>query len=703
MKYLERISVGWLFFLAHSILTPIASAGTFAVATREDLLQLTARIQATQFLTHATFGPTEVEVNTLADRMRQIGTIAAATEWIDSQLNLPLSNESRHLTLAESMIAEDFQFCTAVNSNGVAVPMDATRVPIQTRYRQSAWYHRAITNSDQLRQKLAWALSQILSVGNDFANFNNTQLEGTPIDPVRKPRYLGLSNYYDVFVDNALLRYRDVLQAVSYHAIMGDWLSSRGNAKEDLLTNRFPDENFAREVMQLFSIGLYLLDDDGTQRLDGLGVPMPTYTQDHIREYAQVFTGLGYNTSGNNGGTFSSAVRYQTPMTMVASQHDTSSKVLLHGTLPALGENPLRADCNGEISSALDGLVNHQSCPPFISRLLIQRLVKSNPSRAYLQRIVQVFKNNGANVRGDLKAVVKAILLDPEAFQPIRTQYLRNPNRIVVTTLGTEDSRLQEPVVAYTRYFRFFKGLARYERGQTTLNQNQTGVITTFDQTGPAISNQFRLQSRVNEFLQSPYESPTVFNFYFPDYRPSGEFLTYLPSARIPNATLVAPEFQILDALTSNRTANLYRNVTRAGTREETYLPPGNFRPGSPPSVTNATTINQISDVTTTLVPTRCRVVFDASADQTYSSFARQSAIASLATAAINGSLPLVEHLDLYLCGGTLNESYRLKLVSLLDELRASYGTTINANQANELARAAIQCVATSSSFLITE
>jgi hypothetical protein len=686
---------------------PIASAGTFTVATRDDLLILTSRIQAAQFLTHATFGATEAEINVLADRMRQIGTIAAATEWINNQFTINSSdaagtptNDARHLPLAESMIAEDTAFCTAVNNQGLSIPVTSVQIPGRTRYRQFAWWHRAISNPDQLRQKTAWALSQICAVGNNFNNFNEEEREGAPPGGgTGKSRFLGLSNYYDVFINNAFRTYRDVLQDVTYHGIMGDWLSSRGNAKEDLSINRFPDENYAREVMQLFSIGLYQLNDSGVQQLDSNGVPLPTYDQDDIREYAQVFTGLGYATSTTT--TFNGTVRFQFPMDMVSAQHDTSSKVLLHGTIAALPASPTRAQCNADITAALNGLFNHQSNPPYICRILIQRFVKSNPSRAYLNRVVQVYKNNGSGVRGDLKSVIRAILLDPEAWQPIRTQYLRNPNRIVVTTMGTEDSRLQEPVLNYTRFYRFFKATARYETGVTALNTAQTGVTTTWDTANPPVSSHFRIGTRDAEFDQSPYESPSVFNFYVTDYQPSGDILNYSPTTRLPNGSLFTPEFQIVNAITSNRTANLFRDLVRLGTRSETHLATGTFSAGPPPSVNNPTVANTANDVTTQNTPTRCRVVFDA--DATYNSFARQSLIASTLPNTPNGTVPLVEHLDLYLCGGTLHEGYRTKLIQVLDGIRTAHGADVTVAEALEMARAAITCVVTSPSFLVTE
>ncbi len=694
-----------------------AQAGTFAVADRPAMLQLIAKIQATQFLTHATFGATEAEIDALAAQMLANGTIAAANAWIDAQFALTLDDNARHLPLAESMIAEDATFCSAVNSSAASIPVTSVQIPNQTRYRQFAWWNRALTNPDPLRQKTAWALAQICAVGNNAVNFNEEEIEGTtPDGSARKSRFLGLSNFYDsCFINNAFGTYRDVVGSVTFHAIMGDWLSSRGNAKENYIAaGVFPDENYAREVMQLFTIGLYKLNDEGVQQLDIDGDPLPTYTQDHIREYAQVFTGLGYNGSGGatGSGGFDGTVRFQFPMTMVNGAHDTSSKVLLHATVPALAASPTRAACIADVNTALTGLTNQTENPPYISRLLIQRFVKSNPSRSYINRVVQIYKNNGSAVRGDLKAVVRAILTDPEAWQPIRTQYLRNPNRIVVTTMGSEDSRLQEPVMNYTRFIRFFKGAARYETGVTALNTAQTGVTTTWDTTNAPVSTQFRLQTRNSEFEQSPFESPSVFNFYVSDFQPAGDILNAVPSSRIPNGSLKTPEFQIVNAISSNRTANFFRDITQAGLRAETNLNTGSFVAGTPPTVAPSTRTNTANDVTTVNTPTRCLVNYDKSA--TYAYFDRQCQMAALLPYAANtttdpvyltSATPLVEHLDLYLCGGTLNENYRTKLINVLSRLRYSLGngTAYTTADHQTLVRAAIQCIVTAPSFLVTE
>jgi uncharacterized protein (DUF1800 family) len=702
------------------------SAGTFTVADREELLQLTAKLQASQFLTHATFGPTEAEIDSLAARIRAVGTVNAANEWLDRQTNPAAANyvgRTLHEATAEAMVAQDLTLCQITTDTGapitpLAPPIAngaATYVPYPYDYRSYAWWQNAIAGPDQLRQKVAWSLNQILVVSTINGDFNDPTLDSPGAGPngtLRKPRYLGISNYYDIFVDQAFGSYREILQRVTHHAVMGDWLSFRSNSKAVPAENRFPDENFAREVMQLFTIGLYALNDDGTHVLDAQGRSMATYNNADIREYAKVFTGLGYNGSGGAYNTvgdntsFVSAQRYGFPMTMAKVEHELGSKRLLNTTLTALPNNATRAQCNADITSALDGLLAHRSCPPFICHQLIQRLVKSNPSRAYLNRVVQVFKNNGQNVRGDLKAVVRAILLDAEAWSPIRTQYLRNPNRILVTTMGTEDSKLQEPVVNFTRILRGLNARAVYERGTTQLNAQQNGTETVWNTT--PLSNAFRIHAKRWEFEQSAYMAPSVFNFYLPSYQPAGDIAGYTPSSRQPLRKIAAPEFQVMNAITIPRTANLIHWLVAWGPMFEGLLSEGYFDGGNPtatppvpPSVKNSFTVLNGNEITTILHPTRCRVFVDDTSG--YQALGRFAVMARTMPNQAGGSAKLIERLDLLFCQGTLNDSYRSKLLQVLDAQRTDAGATVNQDEAFDLARAAVLAVIDSPSFLVSK
>jgi hypothetical protein len=346
---------------------------------------------------------------------------------------------------------------------------------------------------------------------------------------------------------------------------------------------------------------------------------------------------------------------------------------LLNGlTLPnPIGPNVQHTEtsANAEINAALDGLLAHQSCPPFIARLLIQRLVKSNPSREYIGRVVAAFKGSGGASRGDLKNVVRAILLDPEAWQPIRVQYQRLPvNRFVVSTLGTEDSRVQEPILNYTRYTRFFKAVGAYQKA----NGGSFG-------TPILIRNEFRLSSLYNEFEQAPYLMPTVFNFYLPNHQ-SGEIVNYLPSSRIPNGQVAAPELQLFHSITCNTISNFFRDRVHSGQLVESVQDQSHAG------------YNFYGVLVSSLASTRTLITYDFSSEQ------------ALANSPANVDR-LLERLDLYLCGGTLHAQYKATLRNaLLQEVAIAGGTgNVSSSEALDIAKAAILGIVTCPSFFITE
>ena len=249
--------------------------------------------------------------------------------------------------------------------------------PVQTRF-----YTNALYGPDQLRQRVAFALHQIIVVSG--------------VDITLPSR---LTPYLQVLDRNAFGNYRNLLQEITLNPAMGNYLDMAGN------TSTNPNENYAREVLQLFTIGLYQLNQDGTPVLDGSGQPIPAYDQNVVNAFARVFTGWNFATAPATG-----IVNYIDPLVATESRHDTKAKTLLQGvTLPP---NQKAAK---DLSDALDNIFQHPNVPPFISKQLIQHLVTSNPSPSYVRRVADVFTNNGSGVRGDLKAVVRAILLDPEA------------------------------------------------------------------------------------------------------------------------------------------------------------------------------------------------------------------------------------------------------------------------------------------------
>lgn len=453
----------------HGVLS-FAIATTIAGAAVSPNTSLNADQQASRFLAQATFGPTPEAIAEL----RQIGYNYSA--WIDAQA-------ARPQTRAMDVLA-------AARSAGQLTTSDRN-------HNRRARTQVMLTASDQLRQRVAYALSQILVVSDADSNVANA---GD-----------GSSSYWDLLARHAFGNYRELLLEVTTHPVMGRYLTHYRNRKANTATGTRPDENYAREVMQLFTIGLYQLTPDGNYVYDGAGRPLETYTNDNITELARVFTGFT-DASTNNTGTgtgrtdFPTATaNYLEPMRMWEGQHDTGSKTLL--SYPGARKTTLPAGQTGlqDVNDALDHLFEHPSTAPFISRLLIQRLVTSNPSHAYVGRVAATFANNGRGVRGDLLAVVKAILLDSEA-------------RSAAMIADPQHGKLREPFLRVTHTLRAFKATTA---GSTVIPYD-LGAFTE------------------NSMGQFPLGAPTVFNFYSPDYEPPGP---------IANAGLVGPEFQILNAV----------------------------------------------------------------------------------------------------------------------------------------------------------
>ncbi len=364
------------------------------------------------------------------------------------------------------------------------------------RLRRWAWWQQTLTAPDQLRQRVALALSEIFVV-SDHAD----ALGAHPF---------ALAVYYDVLLANALGNYRNLLREVTLSPAMGVYLSHLNNRRTDPSRNTFPDENFAREVMQLFSIGLFELAPDGTPLVDASGRPIPTYDAKDIREFAKIFTGLSW---GGDNTEFDGEPDFGAPMRMYDTFHEPGEKRLLRGLVVPAGQSG-----EADLEAALDNLFLHPNVGPFIGRRLIQRLVSSNPSPDYIRRIAAVFDDDGTGTRGNLFAVVKAILTDPEALAPPDAD----------ATAG----KLREPLLRYIAMLR------------------QSGVTSS---DGFFANNGFLV-----EFLlhQHPLSAPSVFNFFLPDHAPSGA---------LADARLVAPEFQITTTNTIVNVTNLVDLVINGG------------------------------------------------------------------------------------------------------------------------------------------
>ena len=372
-----------------------------------------------------------------------------------------------------------------------------THGQIQWNAKDIAWWGAVMNDSgsaDPLRQRIGFALSEMFVISDKVDALN-----GQPI---------GMGNYYDMLLAGAFGNYRTLLYNVGMHPCMGVYLSHLQNLPPDPAANTFSDENFAREVMQLFSIGIWELNEDGTRVLDPQGQPIPTYDNTTIANMARVMTGFSFG--GRKGKDFWFAPEdFVSPMRMWDTYHDLNPKTIVGGVqLPArTASNPdLGTAGMLDYNAAVDALFNHPNCPPFVSRQLIQKLVTSNPSPGYVKRVADVFVNNGRGVRGDLKAVIRAILLDSEA---------RDPGMIYDPVLSVNFGKMKEP---YLRTVNLMRALnARSADG--FYNTNYIEDI----------------------HYQQPLSAPSVFNFFKPGYAPAGP---------VSNAGLVAPEFQILNAVT---------------------------------------------------------------------------------------------------------------------------------------------------------
>ena len=285
----------------------------------------------------------------------------------------------------------------------------------------NAWWRNSVQAEDQLRQRVAFALSQIFVVSS---------LDGLGDEQE------GLANYYDVLLKYSFGNYRDLLEEITLNPIMGEYLSMKGNRRPDPEQNIQPDENYARELLQLFSIGLVQLNDDGTPKLDESGQTIPTYDQTNIEGFAHLFT--GWHFANADDFRWPSDTDYVSPMKPWPEYHDSGEKKLLNGFVTAANQTPEQ-----DLKQGLDNVFYHPNVGPFISKQLIQRLVTSNPSPDYVRDVAAVFNNNAAGERGSLASTVKAILMHREA----RLGHLDNPD-----TYG----KIKEPLLRVTQLWRAF-------------------------------------------------------------------------------------------------------------------------------------------------------------------------------------------------------------------------------------------------------
>ncbi len=443
----------------------------------------------TRFMEQATFGPT----TDLDERIRRIGL----RTWLAEQFETPYPTYPYpNIALMPTNVTDDCRNNIPVN----CVRDFYSMYPVQNWFYQEAFYGDA-----QLKHRVAWALSEMWVISGVDINQASWMIA-----------------YHQQLSKNAFGNYRDLMTDMTLNPGMGDYLDMVRSTKNS------PNENYAREVLQLFNIGLFMLNQDGTLKLDGSGNPIPTYTQDTVNNFTKVFTGWTFcQTPGTCPNVAVGTVNYKDPLVLNQNNHDVTAKTLL-GYTNAVSQN-LPANQNGatDLTQALDNIFNHPNVAPFVSRNLIQQMVTSDPTPAYVGRVAAVFNNNGANVRGDMKAVIRAILLDPEARGNVKT----DPNY----------GKLREPVQFATNVYRQFNVQSAAGSGaQSDGYVNQ--IITPMG--------------------QNTFNSPTVFNYYSPGYI-------------VPGTALNAPEFGILTTGTTIARANFINTLVFGKVSAGTNAPAG--------------------------------------------------------------------------------------------------------------------------------
>lgn len=477
---------------------PSTSQNLIATVTGNPPVPAVTPEDASRFLAQATFGATDAGIHHLS----RIGY----TDWLAEQFAAP---QVLHVPYVEQQLTLNNPPCSPSD-----LKCNATLFlnnDSQERLLQGSFWQQAISGNDQLRQRVVFALTEMMVVSS------------TNGAVARMPR--GMANYYDVLGADAFGNFRKLLEDVTLSPVMGKFLSMLGNDKGD--ANRDPDENYAREVMQLFTIGLYQLNPDGSVKLDNTGQPIPTYSNDDVMGIAKVFTGFSWGVPGNKSDTaWSNCCIYAgpgfgediLPMQSYPNHHSIAEKKFLGTTIAASG-NP---DPEGDLKIALDTLFNHPNLPPFFARQMIQHLVSSSPSPAYVGRVSAVFADNGYGVRGDMKAVITAILMDPEARDS--------------ATAATDPhyGKVREALVRYTEWARAFTAQSR--NGAWTLGSTEDPIYGLGEMS---------------------LRSPSVFNWFAPGYTP--------PGTSLEKAGLLAPEMQMTDVSTVVGYLNYMQNAISSG------------------------------------------------------------------------------------------------------------------------------------------
>jgi uncharacterized protein (DUF1800 family) len=431
---------------------------------------------AARFLDQATFGVTAGDVA----HVQSVGF----TGYIAQQLSAPVSQFTGFSYTPHT--------APATCKYDAATPTDASSICSRDRYSlfqvQRQFFTHALSDPDQLRQRVAFALSQIFVVS------------GTEVYEA-----YGMADYQNLLLNDAFVNFRTLLQDVTLSPAMGHYLDMANNAKTNAAAGTEPNQNYGREVLQLCTIGLYELNADGSQKVDSSGAPIPTYDEDVVAGFSAVFTGWTFAPLAGATSNWTNPINYDGTMVAFADQHEPGTKMLLDGLVTPANQTPEQ-----DLATALDDIFNHPNVGPFVGKQLIQHLVTSNPSPAYVARVAAVFADNGNGVRGDMSAVVRAILTDAEA----------RGDAPAAGNFG----HLREPALFITS-------------GMRSLGAQSDGVL---------------LRDVVGTMGQPIYTAPSVFNFYPPSYL-------------LPGTQTLAPEFGIDNAATALARANFINTLIMKG------------------------------------------------------------------------------------------------------------------------------------------
>ena len=587
------------------------------------------KAQAFRILEQATFGPTD-------DDLKAVQTLGTA-KWIEQQLNASSAYDSssdshqshlqRYKAIAKMAEPSTYSSESDFNNNYHGRTSD---------YQTAAWFDNVLHGKDQLRQRVAFALSELIVISGSK---QRTRFRGD-----------SLASYYDILAKHAFGNFRNLMGEVSRSPGMGVFLSHQGNKKFNSSSNTHPDENFARELMQLFSIGLWKMNQDGSMVKDSSGDPIASYTQDDVEELAKVMT--GYDIKGNSkfGKTNrGNGEEWASPMEFNSSHHEYASKTFLGSNIGAEGSS--NSD-PADLDQALNIIFQHQNVGPHVGRHLITRLITSNPSSAYISRVAEKFNNDGNGNRGNLKEVVRTVLLDPEA----REEEYSN-----VGNFG----KPKEPILALTQFLRAFD-VKPLDGWKSRTNATMNGVYQFF-----------YLENIIG---QSPLRSETVFNFFSSDFIPADSHFI--------SNSMVAPEFQIQSDTVLIKFHNLIRSSLN--TNEKNAILENNASLKDFASARSYTKQNYYINVDIELQLFENALDGDTNGDfiNINDSEKKKAAIQTL-----------LKHLDEKLMGGEMPSDYYTALTTHL--MNMNWGKKYNAKEARNVISDAIRFMVISSSFMI--